>query len=122
MHASKTLDAVFVVSGSLELIVEKGSTLLHAGDSVIQQGTKHSWRVIGDEPVTFAGVLISGEEVIVLRTKHTSAESESLWAESNASGDKSIVERILADDSSESIPRADRRGGGSGAQRSAELS
>jgi len=60
MHASDTIDVLFVLSGAIELIVEGGSTVLRAGDSVVQQGTKHSWRVVGNEPVTFAGVLISG--------------------------------------------------------------
>ena len=61
MHQSETLDIVFVISGALELIVENGSTVMHAGDCVIQQGTKHGWRVVGDRPATFAGVLISGK-------------------------------------------------------------
>jgi len=59
MHASETVDILFVISGAIELILEQGTTVLRAGDSVIQQGTRHGWRVIGDEPVTFAGVLVS---------------------------------------------------------------
>lgn len=61
LHMSDTLDLVFVISGELELIVEGGSTILRAGDSVVQQGTKHAWRVRGKEPATFAGVLVSAK-------------------------------------------------------------
>jgi mannose-6-phosphate isomerase-like protein (cupin superfamily) len=59
MHQSDTIDFIFVISGAIELIVEGGRTVLHPGDSVVQQGTKHGWRVVGEQPATFAGVLVS---------------------------------------------------------------
>jgi quercetin dioxygenase-like cupin family protein len=58
-HQTNTIDFVFIISGKLELILEKGATILSPGDTVIQRGTNHAWRVIGDEPCTLAGVMIS---------------------------------------------------------------
>jgi quercetin dioxygenase-like cupin family protein len=59
MHRSDTIDILFVISGELELILEDGSTVLKPGDCVVQRGTNHAWRVVGEQPCTFAGVLIS---------------------------------------------------------------
>jgi quercetin dioxygenase-like cupin family protein len=58
MHATRSLDVVFVLAGSLELRVETGATVVTAGDVIIQRGTMHSWKVIGDEPAVIAGVLL----------------------------------------------------------------
>lgn len=58
MHRSNTLDFVWVISGQIELILEGGSTILKPGDTVVQRGTQHGWRVVGDEPCTFVGVLL----------------------------------------------------------------
>ena len=59
MHVSETIDCLVIVSGQIELILEKGSTILGPGDCLVQRGTQHGWRVIGDEPCTFAGILIA---------------------------------------------------------------
>jgi quercetin dioxygenase-like cupin family protein len=58
MHRSDTIDFVFIISGQLELILEEGTTVLRSGETVIQCGTNHAWRVVGNEPCTFAVVLI----------------------------------------------------------------
>lgn len=59
MHASDTIDVIVVLSGAIELILEKGSTILRAGDCLVQRATMHGWKVVGGEPCTFAGVLIA---------------------------------------------------------------
>ena len=59
MHRSDTVDFFFVISGRLELILEDGSTILESGDSVVQRGTNHAWRVVGPDPCRFAAVLVS---------------------------------------------------------------
>jgi quercetin dioxygenase-like cupin family protein len=59
MHRSDTVDFIIVITGQLELVLENGSTMLAAGDSVVQRGTNHAWRVVGDEPCTFVAVLLS---------------------------------------------------------------
>ena len=58
MHQSDTLDHVFIISGRIELVLEAGSTILGPGECVIQRGTAHSFRVVGDEPCTFCGVSV----------------------------------------------------------------
>ena len=58
-HQSATIDFVFIISGSLELHLEEGSVTLGPGDSVVQRGTKHGWRVVGDQPCTLAAVLLA---------------------------------------------------------------
>ncbi len=59
MHSSATIDFVFIISGELELILDNDSTILRPGDSVVQRGTNHGWRVVGSKPCTFAAVLIA---------------------------------------------------------------
>lgn len=58
MHYSDTIDILFVISGQIELLLDEGSTVLRTGDTVVQRGTNHGWRVVGSEPCTFAGVLV----------------------------------------------------------------
>jgi quercetin dioxygenase-like cupin family protein len=41
----------------MELILETGSTVVRAGDVVVQRGTPHAWRVVGDQPCTFVSIL-----------------------------------------------------------------
>ena len=58
-HSTATIDFIFVISGKLELLLDEGSTIVAPGDTVIQRGTNHGWRVAGDEPCTVAAVLLS---------------------------------------------------------------
>jgi quercetin dioxygenase-like cupin family protein len=58
MHASPTLDFGVIVSGAVELQLESGSTVLRAGDVVVQRGTRHTWKVVGDEPCVMFGILL----------------------------------------------------------------
>ncbi len=53
MHATATLDLEWVVEGEIELELEDGCVRLGAGDCVIQRGTQHRWRVVGDGPCTY---------------------------------------------------------------------
>jgi mannose-6-phosphate isomerase-like protein (cupin superfamily) len=59
MHRSATIDFVFIISGRLELLLDDGSVTVGVGDCVVQRGTNHGWRVVGDEPCTFAAVLLA---------------------------------------------------------------
>jgi quercetin dioxygenase-like cupin family protein len=56
MHRSATLDIFFILAGQVELVLGEGSVVVKAGDVVVQRGTLHGWRVVGDEPCTVAGV------------------------------------------------------------------
>jgi len=57
MHTTATVDLIVVVSGAMELVMEGGSTIVRAGDVVVQRGTPHAWKVVGDEPCVFVSVL-----------------------------------------------------------------
>ena len=57
IHTTATVDAIIVISGAMELVLETGSTVVRAGDVVIQRGTPHAWKVVGDEPCVFVSIL-----------------------------------------------------------------
>jgi quercetin dioxygenase-like cupin family protein len=61
MHRTETIDFGVVISGSLKLGLESGSTILGPGDFVVQRATPHSWRVVGGKPCTIAFILINGK-------------------------------------------------------------
>ncbi len=45
MHRSDTIDFVYVLEGEVVLELDAGrETLLRAGDTVVQNGTRHAWR------------------------------------------------------------------------------
>ncbi len=58
MHRTESIDFGIVISGNLELGLGAGSTVLGPGDFVVQRGTPHSWKVVGDKPCTVAFILI----------------------------------------------------------------
>lgn len=58
-HATRTIDYGIVLSGEIELELDERSVRLGPGDVVVQRGTRHAWRLPGDEPCTMAFVLIS---------------------------------------------------------------
>jgi mannose-6-phosphate isomerase-like protein (cupin superfamily) len=62
MHVTESLDIGVIVSGELELILEKESTVLGAGDCFVQNGTQHGWKVVGDEPCTFVVVIVAKKQ------------------------------------------------------------
>ena len=58
MHTTATIDYIIVLRGEIYAIVDRGETLLRAGDVFIQRGTRHSWSVRGDEPCILAAILV----------------------------------------------------------------
>lgn len=59
MHKTATLDYIIVLKGEIYAILDRGETLLKAGDILVQRGTNHSWSVRGHEPCIVAAVLVS---------------------------------------------------------------
>jgi mannose-6-phosphate isomerase-like protein (cupin superfamily) len=60
MHRTDSTDFGVVLSGSLICELDDGAeVLLSAGDVVVQNGTRHRWRVVGDVPAVMA-VFITG--------------------------------------------------------------
>ncbi len=59
MHTTASVDYEFVVSGRVVLELDDGATCeLGAGDTVVQNGTRHAWRNPYDEPCLMVVVLI----------------------------------------------------------------
>ena len=61
MHRTATVDYAIVVKGEIYAVMEKGETLLRAGDVLVQRGTNHSWSVRGKEPALVAFILVGAE-------------------------------------------------------------
>jgi uncharacterized cupin superfamily protein len=62
MHATDTVDYCVILSGEVWLELDDGAlTHLHAGDTVVQNGTRHAWRNLSDEPVTMAVVQVGAQ-------------------------------------------------------------
>jgi mannose-6-phosphate isomerase-like protein (cupin superfamily) len=59
MHTTASVDYEYVVSGRVVLELDDGATReLSAGDTVIQNGTRHAWRNPYDEPCVLVVVLV----------------------------------------------------------------
>ena len=61
MHRTATVDYAVVVKGEIYAVMDKGETLLRAGDVLVQRGTNHSWSVRAKEPCLVAFVLVGAE-------------------------------------------------------------
>jgi quercetin dioxygenase-like cupin family protein len=57
MHDTPTIDYGFVIRGEVELGLDAGDVVLHAGDAVLVDGVKHSWRA-GPDGCLIATVLV----------------------------------------------------------------
>ncbi len=62
MHTTDSLDWISVFSGTVELILDDETVRLSAGDCVVQRGTSHAWRVVGDEECVFGGLMLQARE------------------------------------------------------------
>ena len=59
MHTTDTIDFEYVISGEVWLELDDGEEVhLKAGDTVVQNGTRHAWRNKGSEPCHMVVCLI----------------------------------------------------------------
>ncbi|EKT80469.1 hypothetical protein Rwratislav_00210 [Rhodococcus wratislaviensis IFP 2016] len=58
MHTTPSVDYGVVLDGEIILDLEQDSTVLRAGDIVVQNGTRHAWRNATDNPAVMFFVLI----------------------------------------------------------------
>ncbi|MFI6367718.1 cupin domain-containing protein [Nocardia sp. NPDC050630] len=59
MHTTPTIDYVVVLDGTVVLELDDGvTTEVGPGDVVVQNGTRHAWRVPADKPATIFVVLM----------------------------------------------------------------
>jgi mannose-6-phosphate isomerase-like protein (cupin superfamily) len=62
MHTSDTIDFEYVLSGEVDLELDDGETVhLRAGDTLVQNGTRHAWHNRGTEPCVVVACLIGAE-------------------------------------------------------------
>lgn len=60
-HVTKTVDFIFMLSGSVLLDLDRVTVELGPGDAVVLQAGSHAWRNPTSEPARFLDVLVSGE-------------------------------------------------------------
>jgi len=58
MHRTDSTDFGVVLSGNVVLELTMARRLLSPGDVVVQNGTRHRWRVVGGVPATLAAFII----------------------------------------------------------------
>ena len=63
MHRTASVDLICVLSGRVSLELDDGTVNLAAGDTLVQNGTRHAWRNPSDEPCVLAIVLIGARSV-----------------------------------------------------------
>jgi mannose-6-phosphate isomerase-like protein (cupin superfamily) len=62
LHATDTVDFVVLVSGEVWLELDDGAQVhLHAGDCVVQNGTRHTWRNTSPKPCVMVIAIIGAE-------------------------------------------------------------
>jgi len=59
-HTTATIDVDIVLSGRLELsLPATPPVVLGPGEAVVQRGTHHKWRPVGDEPVEWIALMLA---------------------------------------------------------------
>ncbi len=59
-HTTATIDVDIVLSGRLELsLPDTSPVVLGPGEAVVQRGTHHKWRPVGDEPVEWVALMLA---------------------------------------------------------------
>jgi quercetin dioxygenase-like cupin family protein len=59
MHTTDTVDFEVVLEGEVTLELDDGATVtLRAGDTVVQNGTRHRWSNRGDAPARLAVFIV----------------------------------------------------------------
>ena len=76
MHRTSTTDYAIVLKGEIYAVMERGETLLRAGDILIQRGTNHSWSVRGSEPCMVAFVLVSAKPLSFTKKKSSAKKTK----------------------------------------------
>ena len=63
-HRTDTTDFGVLLSGNMALELDDGAeVVLSPGDVLIENGTRHRWRVVGDVPATLASFLIGAHRL-----------------------------------------------------------
>jgi mannose-6-phosphate isomerase-like protein (cupin superfamily) len=60
MHRTETVDYGIVMEGEITLVVDRGESIVRAGDVVVQRGTNHAWANRSGKNCRIAFILIDG--------------------------------------------------------------
>jgi hypothetical protein len=60
MHRTETVDYAIVLEGEIYAVMDRGETLMRAGDVLIQRGTNHAWANRSERTARIAFILIDG--------------------------------------------------------------
>jgi len=63
MHKTATVDYAIVLSGEIHALMDRGETLLKAGDCLVQRGTNHAWSNRSEAPCLVAFILVSAAAI-----------------------------------------------------------
>jgi mannose-6-phosphate isomerase-like protein (cupin superfamily) len=58
MHSTETIDIMTVIDGEIWAVMEDGETLLRAGDTMVQRGTRHAWQNRSDRPTKVVTIML----------------------------------------------------------------
>jgi mannose-6-phosphate isomerase-like protein (cupin superfamily) len=61
MHRTQTVDYGIVLEGEITMILDRGETIIKAGNIIIQNGTNHAWANRSGKICRMAFVLIDGQ-------------------------------------------------------------
>lgn len=61
MHRTKTVDYGIVLEGEITMVLDRGETVIRAGDIIVQNGTNHAWANRSGQSCRMAFILIDGE-------------------------------------------------------------
>ena len=62
-HRTETIDYAVVISGEIDMQLDRGMVHLRAGDVLVQQATIHDWINRGERPCRIAFVLVPTQPV-----------------------------------------------------------
>lgn len=62
-HRTSSIDYAVVLSGEIDLELDKETVTLRAGDVLVQRGSIHNWINRGDQPALVAFVLVAAKPV-----------------------------------------------------------
>ena len=61
MHITESVDYAVILEGELTAILDKGETVMHTGDVLIQRGTNHAWANRSGKSARVLFVLVAGK-------------------------------------------------------------
>jgi uncharacterized cupin superfamily protein len=78
MHTSDTIDVGVILEGEIVLELDDGAeTHLHAGDVVVQNGTRHAWHNRTDQPCRMLFAIVGADNPAATSTEDESGGSRS---------------------------------------------